>query len=418
MQQTTQQPVAERTAGLLQGIMLLLPITLAVMGIVVLVPVLPRMMAHFAHIPNHQYLLQGGVLTMPALCVMLFSPLAGWLADRFQRRRTLLIAMFAYAFLGIAPIFLDDLFAIIATRVGVGMCEAVIMTVTTTLICDYFSGPAREKWLASQTAIASLSSLGLVYIGGLLGSAYGWRGPFWTYLFSLLLLIGVLAFTWEPQKAKSDAPAQGVVAVNFPWARLSGICAITLFASVMFYAIQTEGSLALEALGVTDPARIGKLTAIANLGVPLGTLVFRGLARWPLALLLSCEFAVIGAGFIWMGKAADSGAFVLAAGLNQVGCGMVLPTLLTWATRGLAFEVRGRGTGLWTGTFSMGQFLSGLVITFIGEHAGGLSSAFIVVGATAMTAAGLSFLVGIRNSPTRARQTSEVDESLRSRRPV
>lgn len=412
-----QRPDAERTAGTLQGIMLLLPITLAVMGIVVLVPVLPQMMAHFSYIPNYPYLLQGGVLTMPALCVMLFSPLAGWLADRFQRRRILIIAMGAYAFLGIAPVFLDNLFAIIATRVGVGMCEAVIMTVTTTLICDYFSGPAREKWLASQTAVASLSALALIYIGGLLGSVYGWRGPFWTYLVSLVLLIGVVAFTWEPS-ARADTREPSAPAVPFPWGRLLGICAITLFASVMFYAIQTEGSLALEALGVTDPARIGKLTAIASLGVPLGTLVFRSVAGWRIGLLLSCELALIGAGFIWMGKAVDANTFVLAAGLNQIGCGMILPTLLTWATRGLAFEVRGRGTGLWTGTFSIGQFLSGLVITFIGERAGGLSPAFIVVGVTAIGSAILAFAVGIRSSPSRARQMSAADESLRSRRPV
>lgn len=399
-----QRPVAERTAGPLQGIMLLLPITLAVMGIVVLVPVLPQMMAHFAYIPNHQYLLQGGVLTMPALCVMLFSPLAGWLADRFQRRRILIIAMGVYSFLGIAPIFLDNLFAIIATRVGVGMCEAVIMTVTTTLICDYFSGATREKWLASQTAVASLSALGLIYIGGLLGSVYGWRGPFWTYLVSLVLVMGVIAFTWEPS-ARTGA-REAATAVQFPWGRMLGICAITLFASVMFYAIQTEGSLALAALGVTDPARIGKLTAIASLGVPLGTVVFRFLSGWRVGLLLACEFALMGTGFILMGKAADPQTFVLAAGLNQIGCGMILPTLLTWATRGLAFEVRGRGTGLWTGTFSMGQFLSGLVITFIGEQAGGLSSALIVVGVAAFGSALVSFVAGIRSSPSPVRQTS------------
>jgi MFS family permease len=394
-----QRHVAERTAGPLQGIMLLLPTILAVMGIIVLIPVLPQMMAHFAHVPNHQYLVQGGVLTMPALCVMLFSPLAGWLADRFQRRRILIVGMIAYAFFGILPILLDDLFAIIATRIGVGVCEAIIMTVTTTLICDYFSGPAREKWLASQTAVASLSALVLIFVGGLLGSAYGWRGPFWMYLLSLILLIGVVAFTWEPQtvaSAQTDSPGNVTGSIHFPRARMLGVCAITLFASIMFYTIPTEGSLALEALGVTDPARIGKFTAIASLGVPLGTFVFRGLARWPIGLLLGCEFAIIGGGFLWMGKVPNVQAFVLAAGLNQVGCGMILPTLLTWATRGLAFEVRGRGTGLWTGSFFMGQFLSGMVITFIGEHVGGLSSALVVIGVTAMAAGLVSLVVGMR----------------------
>src|ERR1700736_6494226 len=122
-----------RSPGTIQGIVLLLPITLAVMGIIVLVPVLPQLMAHFDTVPNYRYLIQGGVLTMPALCVMVFSPLAGWLADRFGRRRLLILAMVLYALSGIAPVFLDDLYAIIASRVAVGACESVVMTVSTTL---------------------------------------------------------------------------------------------------------------------------------------------------------------------------------------------------------------------------------------------------------------------------------------------
>lgn len=62
------------------------------------------------------------------------------------------------------------------------------------------------------------------------------------------------------------------------------------------------------------------------------------------------------------------------AGLLQ---GIVPPTLLTWATRGLAFEIRGRGNGIWQGTFAVGQFLSGIIVTFLGETSGGLLPAFI-----------------------------------------
>ena len=29
-----------------------------------------------------------------------------------------------------------------------------------------------------------------------------------------------------------------------------------------------------------------------------------------------------------------------------------------WATRGLAFNIRGRGTGMWNAAFAIGQFLS------------------------------------------------------------
>ncbi|MDB6012617.1 MAG: major facilitator superfamily 1, partial [Gammaproteobacteria bacterium] len=76
-------PLSEpRAPGVLQGIILLLPITLAVMGIAVLVPIVPQLMTHFANVPNYQYLVQGGMLTMPALCTALCSPFAGWLSDR------------------------------------------------------------------------------------------------------------------------------------------------------------------------------------------------------------------------------------------------------------------------------------------------------------------------------------------------
>ena len=371
-----------RVPGALQGVILLLPVTLAVMGIAVLVPVVPQLMVHFRNVPNSQYLIQGGVLTMPALCITLFSPLAGWLADRFGRRPILIVSMVAYCILGIAPVLLDNLFAIVASRVGVGLCEAVVMTVSTTLISDYFKGRAREQWLASQTAVASLSALALIAIGGFLGSLYGWRGPFGVYLFSIVLAVAIWRFTWEPA---AEAPTQtaGVPSATraiFPWARMSGICAITLFASVMFYTIQTQSSLALSSLGVQDPARLGLFTAVASLGVPLGTFVFRGLTRLPVALLLSLEFAIIGTGFVLMGRAGDAQHFVIAAALNQLGCGMILPTLLTWASRGLAFEIRGRGNGVWQATFAVGQFLSGMTVTLLGEHVGGLMPAFMALG--------------------------------------
>ena len=367
-----------RTPGALQGVILLLPVTLAVMGIAVLVPVVPQLMTHFQSVPNYQYIIQGGVLTMPALCITLFSPLAGWLADRFGRRRILLAAMLAYGALGSAPTFLDNLFAIVGSRVGVGLCEAVVMTVSTTLISDYFKGRAREQWLASQTAVASLSALVIITLGGYLGTLYGWRGPFGVYLFSVVLAIGIWRFTWEPDAEATSA--EEIARVVFPWARMSGICAITLFASVMFYTIQTQSSLALNSLGVADPGRLGMLTAIASLGVPAGTFVFRALSRLPIAPLLGMEFVIIGVGFVFMGRAADAQHFVAAAALNQLGCGMVLPTLLTWATRGLAFEIRGRGNGMWQATFAVGQFLSGMIVTFLGEHVGGLLPAFMALG--------------------------------------
>jgi len=73
--------------------------------------------------------------------------------------------------------------------------------------------------------------------------------------------------------------------------------------------------------------------------------------------LLAIDFAVIGVGFALMAASTSPTAYAWGAGVQQIGCGLILPTLLVWATRGLAFEVRGRGTGVWQAAFAIGQFL-------------------------------------------------------------
>jgi len=69
------RPTDMPRAGTLQGILLLLPMTMAVMGLVVLVPVLPQLMAHFHAVPGVEYLVPL-MLTLPALCVAVLAPVA------------------------------------------------------------------------------------------------------------------------------------------------------------------------------------------------------------------------------------------------------------------------------------------------------------------------------------------------------
>jgi MFS family permease len=382
-----------RKPGFLQGIMLLLPITMAVMGISVLTPVVHLLLEQYKDIPHYDYLVIGGVITMPAIWVLLFSPVAGWLADRFGRRNLLLGSMVVYAFVGMAPALLDNLYAIIATRIGVGLCEAVVMTVSTTMISDYFTGHARERWIASQTAVASLSALGIIYLGGQLGAAYGWRGPFYLYLYSLVLALGVYLFLWEPDRERAPLRA-AEPSPEFPWPRMLGICGLTLLASISFYTVITKNAEAMVSLGVRDPAVIGKLTMLASIGVPLGTFIYWGASRLPINRLLLIDFLIIGGGFMLMGRAADPASYAWGSFINQVGCGLVLPTMLVWATRGLAYAVRGRGNGMWQAAFAIGQFLSGMVVTLLSKQLGGLLPTLYLMGESALVFAAGAWAVG------------------------
>ena len=117
-----------RQAGAAQAITLIGIGMLPTLAIVSLVPNLSQLFGHFREVPNHE-LLVPMVLTIPSLCIALFAPVAGWLTDRWGRRRLLLISLVFYSVVGLLPLVLDNLYQIIASRFVVGLAEAAILTV-------------------------------------------------------------------------------------------------------------------------------------------------------------------------------------------------------------------------------------------------------------------------------------------------
>jgi len=405
-----------RKAGPIQGLILLSCITLAVMGALVIVPIVPQMMVVFKDMPNAPYWVSM-IITIPSLCVAFLSPLAGWLGDRFGRRRLLIPAMGLYSLCGIMPYFLNDFKLIFLSRIGVGIMEAIAMTLSTTMIGDLFSGQTRDRWLAGQTAVASISAVIFLFIGGHAGRE-SWHTPFLVYLFPLLLMFLLILFTWEPaaaahaedkhaedrhvedRAAGSDAPPAPVQRAAFPWLFMAAVCAVTLFATLLFYTIQIEFSTALAQIGITDPGQIGNLTAIASLAVPLGTVCFWVLSRrLKVSQLLFIEFLGFGLAYVAMHRfQSDFRAVVAFAALSQIAAGMTLPTLLTWASSRLHYRIRGLGTGLWQAVMQSGQFVCGLVFTYISVTLNaGVMSTFQIFGVAALAAALLCLLTVFLN---------------------
>lgn len=378
-------------AGFAQGLALLLPATSAVMGILLLVPVAPQMTQAFADVPGVEFLVPV-LLTLPGLCIALFSPVAGLLGDRLGRRRLLIGAMLVYGAAGMMPMLLSDLFQILASRVLVGICEALIMTLSTTLIGDLFKGQARERWLSSQTAVASVSALLFLAVGGLLGRQ-GWQAPFMVYGLAWPMALALFLLVREPPRIDRKVPGWSAL----PGKHMMLTSVTTIFAAILFYTIQINISTVLPAFGVTDPARIGLFSALASIGTPLGSLIFWTVAKRDVRLLLGLEFALMAAAFLSMANAPDETLFIAAAFVGQVAAGLLLPTLLTWAMSALAFEVRGRGMGLWQSSFAIGQFLSALAVPTLASMTGGTLNAFPVIAAGSLLVALLSFLVLFRS---------------------
>ncbi|MFJ9634025.1 MFS transporter [Streptomyces sp. NPDC101175] len=375
-------------AHLLRVTLLMAGSCLPILGAVLIAPVLPKMQDHFASVPGAKALVPLA-LTVPALALALLAPFAGVIVDRLGRKRLLLVATLLYAVFGTAPLWLDSLGAIIASRALVGVTEAAIMTCCTTLIGDYYSGHRRVKYLALQTMCASASATVFFVLGGAAGSA-GWRVPFWVYAVSLvlapLMASALPALRTHAATASTPVPAKGQH--GFPWRQLAGICALTFFGAMVFYTVPVEMSYLLDDLGVTNSGVIGLATAVASAATVGGAIAFARLKRSP-DPMLPAVLAVCAVGFGLMFLAGSTPLLVVGAVVNCVGTGMLLPALLTSAMSRLAFEDRGRGTGLWMAAFFGGEFVCPLVLlagqSVVGSLAGavgllGLAAALVSVG--------------------------------------
>lgn len=375
------------------AILLILTAIMPTMGIVALVPVLPLLLREFAGVPGSPVLVPVA-LTIPALCIALFSPVAGALSDRLGRKPVLLVAMLVYGLVGALPLLLKSLPAIIAARAVLGLAEAAIMTVSTAMLGDYFDGPRRERWIAIQMASVSVSAILLVALGGALGEVLGSRGPFLLYLVALPIAVGVATMLFEPVHRAMDRATR----TKLPVGTLLPVLLITVAVGVLFYTIIVQVGPILARSGVTSPALIGIAAAGTNLGVAIGSVLFE---RWKAHAgprLLGAGLAVVAVGYAGAALAPGFAAITGFAILACIGSGLMLPNMLAWVMRRLPAATRGSGTGAWTGAFFLGQFAAPLIAALLAPATGGLSQTLLLYTGLALAGALAALIASSRTS--------------------
>lgn len=349
---------AERRAGGAQALLLLFGSCLPVLGAVLIAPVLPRMQTHFAETPGAAVLVPVA-LTLPALVIAFLAPLAGVLADRVGRRPLLLASMLLYSLCGVLPLWLDSLGLIVASRAGIGLAEAGIMTCCTTLMGDYFDGQRRERLFALQMVATSLSAALFMGLGGALGES-GWRTPFVLYAVGVLCLPLMALLLWEPQARRVEQEPSSTS--RFPWGALAPLYLLTGLAGVSLFIVPVQAGYLLQLLHVDGPQQIGLTMGANQLGVLAGALTFRLLAELPARRLLALGFATAGLGGGLMALSSSHALVVLAVLLNGLGVGLLLPTLITQVMQQVGFDQRGRATGGFTASIFAGEFVSPLLV--------------------------------------------------------
>ena len=139
---------------------------MTVLGSTAIAPALPNLEKHFLDIENIEFLVKL-VLTIPAIFIVFFSPISGYLFDKYKRLKLIYPAIIIWSISGVSGFFLDNIYYILISRAIFGIATAFVMTGSSALLADYYTGIKREKALRFQnfyTAFGGASHYGWIFV--------------------------------------------------------------------------------------------------------------------------------------------------------------------------------------------------------------------------------------------------------------
>ncbi len=360
-----------------QGIVVVIAAFLPIIAIVAMGPAVPGMIDHFASDSEAR----GKVPAMigaPGLAMALIAPFAGWLVDRFGRRKLLLLSTALYGVFGSAPLLLDSLDHIYYSRLLLGVAEAGILTVVNTLIGDYWDDKGRKNWLFLQGILGPFIAGCVALIVGY-ASKMQWNGVFFVYLVAFPIWAAMLVWIFEPKRTEAATP-EALPATAFPWGAAAITAVVTFFFSMLYYVFIINGALVFNEVGVDQPQRYAALIFIPQLFILAGAVLFRLFAGKGHALQLGVVLLLLGGGLAGIGLATSVSAMLAALIVQQTAAGMTVPTLISWAQSKYGFEHRGRGMGIWTAAFFLAQSQSPRLVHAMDARVGSMQGAFLWAG--------------------------------------
>jgi len=135
----------------------------------------------------------GSVIIAYLVALTVFTPISGWVADRFGAKRVFSLAITTFTLASVGCALSQGLPELIAFRILQGAGGAMMVPVGRLIL---FRGIAREDMLAASTWLTMPALIGPILgppLGGFLTDQWSWRGTFW-----INLPIGVvgLLFAW------------------------------------------------------------------------------------------------------------------------------------------------------------------------------------------------------------------------------
>src|SRR5450755_1242043 len=160
--------------------------------------------------------IQVGYLTSAFLgFYMIAAPFVGPLADRYSRKRIIVLGAIFWSGLTLLTAFTHTYWELLVRHTLVGVGEATFVTIAPTFVADLFPEHKRGRIFGVFYLAIPVGTAAGYLLGGKLGPDFGWRFPFYIAAAPGFLLALAVAFLPEPPRGQFDSlketPERGTI---------------------------------------------------------------------------------------------------------------------------------------------------------------------------------------------------------------
>jgi predicted MFS family arabinose efflux permease len=308
-----------------------------------------------------------------ALSSVLFRPWTSVAIDRIGRKRSYSIGT---GFMTCVPLlywalsgdvvghYVPFLLARMAHGIGLAFCFTTVFT----FVADFIP-PRRLNEGFGLFGISGLAGLAMgPVVNEMVIRAWGFEPFFWAT--SGFAALGFLIHL--PVREEWTPPASRAESLSFfSMFRKSKIVMVSVLALV-FGVGQAASWNFVAPFAEQSGIRFVSFYYIAYSLVAILTRLFGGrLAdRLGEGKIVPYAMGVNGVGLLVLTLLGGSGVLLLAGALNGCGHGLLFPTLNAVTVRGEPAEIRGRLTGIFTGSIDAGAFVGSVLLGYVGEWTG------------------------------------------------
>lgn len=308
----------------------LLAISLFIMMSAVISPALPLMMRAFPNIDRVNIELLATIPNAGMIVGLLFSPI---MIRKWHPKNVVVIGLLFVGIAGTLPVFLDNYYAIILSRILLGLGIGSYNSLAVSLILQLYRNDQKDlnQMIGFQNIMNNLG-----YVAASLVICYlvtiSWHAVFWVYIIALPVLLAFVVFVHLPRQTK-DSQKQQVsfrTAFSHTPAIVIWIGVIVLFIYIFYMAMAYKlPTLVVDSkLGNESTASL-MLALIAGIGIPFSA-AFSWFERVLHQFVFPLCLAFNAVGFFFLSHSHYFITLLLSCIVLGSGFGLVMPFIFKW----------------------------------------------------------------------------------------